>query len=155
MNSRQAVGEVMKRVEAVGILRSLVEGRDPLSGEELPAESVLQRAPVLRALLLARTEIEESVKREKRRVAMPGRAGEPWADDEDVKLMTGYQQGTTIANLASIHGRTMKAIEARLERLGLLSSRSGGDSREQTSAGGDREASRHLEQPIERGGGEE
>ena len=53
----------MKRVEAVGILKSLVEGRDPASGDELPVESVLQRAPVLRALLMAQTELEESVQR--------------------------------------------------------------------------------------------
>jgi len=132
----------MKRVEAVGILKSLVEGRDPVSGEELPTESVLQRAPVLRALLLARVEMEESAKREKRRALMPGRAGESWKDDEDAQLTTGFQQGTAIADLASLHGRTIRAIEARLDRLGLRSSGIIGERRAQATAGGEADAGR-------------
>ncbi len=110
----------MKRVEAVGILRSLVEGRDPATGEELPVEGVLQRAPVLRALLMAQAEMEESIQREKRRATLPERAGEPWTDEEDAQLMSGFQGGTTIADLATKHGRTTNAVEARLERLGLV-----------------------------------
>ena len=109
----------MKRVEAVGILKSLVEGRDPTTGEELPVDGVLQRAPVLRALLMAQAEMEESVQREKRRALLPERAGEPWTDDEDTQLMSGFQRGATIADLASTHSRTINAVEARLERLGL------------------------------------
>ena len=37
--------------ESLSILRALAEGKDPLTGEELPDESCYQSAKVLRALL--------------------------------------------------------------------------------------------------------
>ena len=48
-----------------------------------------------------------------------GRAGQPWRASEDNALISGYRGGQGIKDLARIHGRSSKAIELRLERLGV------------------------------------
>lgn len=52
----------------------------------------------------------------------PGRtrAGQPWHTSEDNALISGYRGGQGLKDLARTHGRSTKAIELRLERLGVL-----------------------------------
>ena len=47
------------------------------------------------------------------------RAGQAWHGSEDTALISGYRAGQGIKDLARIHGRSTKAIELRLERLGV------------------------------------
>jgi hypothetical protein len=47
------------------------------------------------------------------------RAGQPWRSCEDTALISGYRAGQGVKDLARIHGRSAKAIELRLERLGV------------------------------------
>jgi hypothetical protein len=110
----------MHHNEAANILKSLVEGRDPSSGKELSADSVLQRANVIRALLVGHTAIETVLAREKRRAQLPERVGDTWSPEEDDRLRTAFQAGESIEALASSHERTPNAIQARLERLNLV-----------------------------------
>jgi hypothetical protein len=110
----------MHHNEAANILKSLVEGRDPSSGKELSADSVLQRASVIRALLVGHTAIETVLAREKRRAQLPERVGDTWSPEEDDRLRSGFQAGESIEALASSHERTPNAIQARLERLNLV-----------------------------------
>jgi hypothetical protein len=65
------------------IFRSLVQGVDPLSGEELPADGVLQCASVLRALLTGIAALDEQQAREARRAKRPPNVGRPWTQDEE------------------------------------------------------------------------
>jgi hypothetical protein len=47
------------------------------------------------------------------------RAGQPWRSCEETALISGYRAGQGVKDLARIHGRSAKAIELRLERLGI------------------------------------
>jgi hypothetical protein len=47
------------------------------------------------------------------------RAGQPWRSCEDTALISGYRSGQDVKDLARVHGRSAKAIELRLERLGI------------------------------------
>jgi hypothetical protein len=110
----------MKLEEAATILQTLVEGRDPSSGEELPADNVCQGTKVLRALLVGCTAIETVLARQRRRAQLPRRVGSTWTTEEDSKLRSGFQAGRSIESLASSHQRTPKSIQGRLERLNLV-----------------------------------
>ena len=96
-------------------------GIDPSSGEELPKESVLPRADVLRRLLAGASALNIVDARAKRRAQLPSNVGKGWGSTEDQALMVEFRRGDTIAAMAERHVRTVRAIEARLERLGLKS----------------------------------
>ena len=102
------------------VLRRLVEGIDPETGEELPNDTVLHRAEVIRALLTSVEVVEEASQRANRRAQLPPSVGQRWSEDEERRLTEAFQAGQTIEVLASNHGRTVNAIESRLESLGLI-----------------------------------
>jgi DNA-binding NarL/FixJ family response regulator len=111
----------MQEQRARKILQALVQGVDPATGAELEAGTVLQRAEVLRALLAGVTALEQVSARAQRRAQLPDNVGRPWSPDEERALVTAFQAGDSAEDIAAKHGRTLRAIEARLERLGLLS----------------------------------
>ncbi len=113
-------GSVMQEQRARKILQALVEGVDPATGEELEGGTVLQRAEVLRALLAGVTALDQVSARAQRRALLPDNVGRPWSADEERALVTEFQAGDSLTDIATRHGRTLRAIEARLERLGLL-----------------------------------
>jgi hypothetical protein len=110
----------MQEQRARKILQALVEGLDPTTGGELEAGTVLQRAEVLRALLAGVGALDQVSARAQRRALLPGNVGRNWSPDEERALVTGFQAGDSLPDIAAKHGRTLRAIEARLERLGLL-----------------------------------
>ena len=110
----------MNSKRALQILTALVQGVDPLSGQELPADGVLQSAPVLRALLAGIAALSEHQARETRRAKRPPNVGRPWTVDEERALAAGFQSGDSLALIAERHGRTLFAVESRLEFLGFL-----------------------------------
>jgi hypothetical protein len=110
----------MQRPDAAAILKALIEGREPDSPEPLPDGSVVHRADVLRALLAAVAALEQIDTRARRRAALPGNAGRAWTRDEDARLAEAFKAGESPKTLAAKHGRTLRAIEARLQRMGLL-----------------------------------
>jgi hypothetical protein len=111
----------MQEIRARQILQSLVQGVDPFSGEELPEGTVLQQADVLRALLAGVAALEQGVARASRRATLPKNIGRSWSAEEQSTLIDAFQSGEGLADIAARHGRTLRAIEARLEKLGLLS----------------------------------
>lgn len=110
----------MKESKARQILQALVQGVDPLTGEELAPGSVLQHADVLRALLAGVGALEQKAARAQRRAQLPSNVGRSWSSEEELALRAEFQRGETVAAIAKLHGRTLRAIEARLERLGLI-----------------------------------
>jgi hypothetical protein len=102
------------------VLKCLVEGADPVTGEALPPTPVLQQAEVQRALLSAIAALESDASRAQRRASLPGNIGQPWTQSEEQQLTAAFKAGEALPEIASRHGRTLTAIEARLERLGLL-----------------------------------
>jgi len=110
----------MKEQRAREILQALVQGIDPKTGEELPSGTVIQHADVLRALLAGVSALEQSVARSQRRAQLPGNVGRAWTKEEEATLVAAFKSDEPLPDIAARHGRTLRAIEARLERLGLL-----------------------------------
>lgn len=110
----------MQTVSAKKILASLIEGCDPVSGEVLPAECVVHRSEVLRALVAGVTALEQTKARAQRRAQLPENVGNPWTTEEEKKLVTAFKRGDSPITIAREHQRTLRAIEARLEKLGLI-----------------------------------
>ena len=112
--------DLMQEHRARQILQSLVQGVDPFDGEELPAGTVLQQADVLRALLAGVAALEQGVARASRRAQLPKNIGRSWSAEEQSALIDAFQAGEALSEIAARHGRTLRAIEARLEKLGLI-----------------------------------
>jgi DNA-binding NarL/FixJ family response regulator len=110
----------MKEQRAREILQALVQGVDPFTGEELPSGTILQEADVLRALLAGVMALEQTAARAQRRAQLPDNVGRSWSSDEEATLVAAFKSGVSVTEIATRHGRTVRAIEARLERLGLI-----------------------------------
>jgi len=110
----------MPSLDARRILQSLVQGFDPVSGAELPAGTVMQRTEVLGALLEAISVLEADAERLRRRAQLPQNVGRAWSKDEETQLDSAFRAGEGLPAIAARHCRTIAAIEARLEHLGLI-----------------------------------
>jgi hypothetical protein len=110
----------MTQTRARQILQSLIQGIDPVTKEELPHGTVLQHADVLRALLAGLTAIEQTAARAQRRAQLPDNVGQAWTTEEESRLVVAFKSGDSPVAIAHQHGRTLRAIEARLEKLGLI-----------------------------------
>lgn len=110
----------MKEQRARQILQALVQGVDPLTGEELPSGSITQQADVLRALLAGVSALEQSAARAQRRAQLPDNVGRAWTKEEEATLLAAFKASEPLPAIATRHRRTLRAIEARLERLGVL-----------------------------------
>ena len=102
------------------ILLALSRGLDPKSGDILPAESVLRRAEIIRALQEAAQVIENPARRRADRTwhaPLPPKTGTPWSKEEDAILRSGHQNGRSVEDLAADLGRTPNAVQTRLERV--------------------------------------
>ena len=111
----------MQEQRAGKILKALIQGLDPTTGEELCDARVLQQADVLRALLAGSAALDQVAARAQRRAQLPGNVGLQWTPEEESTLVAAFRSGDPVTVIAGKHGRTLRAIEARLERLGLLS----------------------------------
>ena len=111
----------MQERRARQILQALIQGVDPFDGSELPSGTVLQQADVLRALLAGVASLEQDAARASRRAQLPRNIGRSWSEEENSKLVASFRAGEKLADVATKHGRTLRAIEARLEKLGLIS----------------------------------
>lgn len=110
----------MQHTEARSILVSLIEGRKPASGEALPSDCVVHHPDVIRALLLGVGAIDATDARVKRRSQLPENVGIGWTTKEEEQLRSAFAAKEPLTAIAARHGRTLRAIEARLERMGLL-----------------------------------
>ena len=103
----------MDIIRAKEIVRTLADGIDPTTGEVLPAESVYNSPEVIRALFAVLEASTPNTQLQNRN------AGKPWTEIEEEKLIDEYASKIKISDIAKEHGRTYRAIESRLERLGL------------------------------------
>lgn len=110
----------MQNTDARSVLKTLIEGREPGSGGPLPSDCVIHRADVLRALLAGLSAIEQQVARAQRRALLPDNVGQAWTTEEESRLVAMFKGGDPLVTIAREHGRTLRAIEARLEKLGLI-----------------------------------
>jgi hypothetical protein len=104
------------------VLQALIDGVDPNSGTDLPNDTVLNRPDVIRALLASISALDAVQARAQRRAQLPAGVGKSWSDDEERQLREEFTNGDPVSVIATKHARTIRAIEARLERIGLLNS---------------------------------
>ncbi|MEJ1966784.1 MAG: hypothetical protein WDO56_36655 [Gammaproteobacteria bacterium] len=110
----------MKDQRARQILHSLVNGADPFTGEDLASVTVLQHVDVMRAMLTGCSALDDRNARASRRAQQPRNIGQPWTSEEQERLIQAFQNSENLEEVAARHGRTLRAIESRLEILGLL-----------------------------------
>jgi hypothetical protein len=111
----------MDETKAFTIVAALANGVNPLTGEVFAADSPYQAPDVIRALYSAVRALEAASRRRTRvQSTASGNAGKPWSDEEDRQLLSGFDSGRTLAELAQAHGRTRGGIQARLVRHGRL-----------------------------------
>lgn len=103
------------------ILDSLVQGVHPKTGSELPKESVVNEIEVSRAMATAVFALDQMSARLARRAQLPESVGKAWTEEEERRLKEEFSGNVPVALIATKHGRTIRAIEARLEKLRLLS----------------------------------
>ena len=107
--------------EAKSIIEALADGGvDPETGEVLSAQSVFNNPQVIRALFMAKNALDSLAKSEKREKTLPDNAGKAWSETEDSELLSAFDVGRSIKDIAAKHGRTEGAISARLIRLGRI-----------------------------------
>lgn len=110
----------MEPQEAVGVLSLLVDGIDPLTGEEFPADGPYQNPQVLRALFCAIRALEQSKRTDAKGRALPTGAGTPWTAAEESELLRRFDADVPIKEIARTHQRTTGAIRSRLIKLGRI-----------------------------------
>jgi hypothetical protein len=137
----------MDKSRARAILKSLADGRDPVTGAAFPPDSPYQQADTVRALYAALDALSAppaegpalsnaegparptagpsdrpTVQPVPRRPINPNRPklGLKWTPDEDQQLRDAFTAKTPYPAIAATHGRSTGAITSRLVRLGLI-----------------------------------
>jgi len=104
--------------QSLEIINALANGIDPHTGEEYSADSSYQHPQTVRALFMAVEAMEQlkerAKKAEDRQKRLPGNAGKAWEADEDQRLLTAFDGGKSIKEIAEEHQRTESAIFSRL-----------------------------------------
>lgn len=102
------------------VLQSLVHGLNPMTGDDLPKGDIVNNIEVNRAMSTAVIALDQMMARLIRRDALPEKVGKGWTEDEEQRLRDSFNRREPLPDIAAKHGRTLRAIEARLERLGFL-----------------------------------
>jgi len=74
----------------------------------------------VRALYAAAEALEKQDRRDRRIAQLPAKTGEPWTEDEDRKLLSGFDAGRGLPELSAAHQRTQTGVRARLVKYGRL-----------------------------------
>lgn len=113
----------MEKETALKILQQLANGTDPHTGEVFRADSPYQHPDTVRALYFALRSLEAPATPKQRAAGTenaPQNAGKPWSGDEDKALVSAFDAGKQIPELAALHQRSRFAIETRLAKLGKI-----------------------------------
>ena len=102
------------------VLQALAHGLHPVTGDELPREDIVNDIEVNRAMSTAVIALDQMTVRLIRREMLPEKVGKGWTEEEVQQLKDEFNRGEPLPLIATKHGRTLRAIEARLELLGLL-----------------------------------
>ena len=120
----------MNKEQTLRILNALANGIHPATGETFGADSPYQHPDTVRALFEAMRAVEgpgspaaapAATPAAERRPAMPeSGSGSRWSTEEEQRLVSSFDTGKTVDELARAHNRSRAAIEARLVRLGKM-----------------------------------
>lgn len=117
----------MEREQTLRILNALANGVHPATGEKFAADGPYQHPDTVRALFEAMRAVEGGsaapAPAPERKAAPPmpqSGPGSRWSAEEEQRLVTAFDAGRTVDELARAHGRSRASIEARLVRLGKM-----------------------------------
>lgn len=108
----------MEKDKALTIIRLLAQGFDPLTGEQLPREHLVNQGDCVRALAAAVTALETPEPKPGR--DKPKNQGKPWTKEDDIEIRALFEKGIPVGKLASHFSRSRSGIKARLRLLGLI-----------------------------------
>ena len=106
--------------KARAVLQSLVYGLHPVTGVELTKDDIVNSIEVNRAMSTAVMALDQMIARVIRREMLPEKVGKGWTEEEEQQLKDEFSRSEPLPHIAAKHRRTVRAIEGRLERLGLL-----------------------------------
>jgi hypothetical protein len=110
----------MSPLDAQKVVDALANGVDPATGELLSGNHAINSPQVIRALYVASQALEAAARRAEMERHRPDNAGKPWSSAEDQQLLSAFDGGASIRQLAEQHHRSRGAITARLMRFGRL-----------------------------------
>lgn len=110
----------MDTEKSLKIICALADGVDPQTGEQFPDDSPYQNPQTIRALFVAIQALERVKKYGDRQQQLPMNAGNAWSNDEDHRLVSAFDSGKTIKQLAEEHHRTEGSIRSRLIKHGKI-----------------------------------
>ena len=102
------------------IIQTLANGKDPYTGEVLPASSVYQQADTVRALYLALEGLDRLKRSKARKTAGPPMSGQPWTTEEEQEVLRDFDAKIDVDDIAAKHQRTTGSIWSRLQKLGRV-----------------------------------
>lgn len=94
----------MNLIESIKILELLANGANPQTGEVFSMDSPYQNPQTIRALFMALRALERQKAAKKLDQSLPLNAGNPWTSDEEQRLVSKFDAGTPIEDLARVHG---------------------------------------------------
>lgn len=118
--------------QALTIVTALANGAHPHTGEVFPPDSPYQTPDVIRALFAAQRALEALLPTQSRPRSATSQsrspsadkprsnAGKAWSAEEDKQLLSSFDDGKPLADIAHEHCRTMGGVRARLEKHGRL-----------------------------------
>ena len=101
----------MNSENAWQIIQKVVEGVDPITGEDLPKNSLLSRGDLVPAFVQAVQVLTQDAELTARRSQLHVNVGRIWSKTEEVRLSAGYRSGVTVDELALQFARTPRAIK--------------------------------------------
>lgn len=118
----------MDRLQTLTILNALANGIHPATGQQFSADSPYQHPDTVRALFSAVRALEGTTDEAKparaqagpRPASGPANLGSRWTPEEEQRLAAAFDAGKRVSELATLHGRSVAAIEARLLKLGKI-----------------------------------
>lgn len=99
---------------AVAVLEALVAGKDPKTGERLPADHFANELNINAGLWVALGCVDDYALRCERRAAAVN-AGEPWCHEDDRTAVGLRADGYSIRDIAHELKRTEAGVRARLK----------------------------------------
>ena len=129
--------------EATDFLKKLADRIDPCTGNIYTPDSNYDNIQLASALYItldfvneylpktarskckrkARISRAKRLRRLKTRLSNPENAGKAWGDEESKLLIERFDSDMSMAEIATLHQRTQTAIESRLLKIGVVSSR--------------------------------
>lgn len=103
----------MDNEHTLEIIKALLVGKNPFTGEIYEGEHILKNPKVTSALFSAFVAIRKNISREQ----LPANAGKSWGYDEELQLISEFKAGATLIEIANTHQRTVGAISSRLVKL--------------------------------------